>query len=599
MLNQFCKKPLHEVTRTLAKVAMGIKKAELVIRNAKLVNVCTAEIQEGIDVAIAEGRVALVGDASCCIGENTKIIDASGQYIAPGFMDGHTHIECSMITPKEYARAVIPHGTVAVFVDPHEICNVCGMQGVKAMIEDARCAPLKTITNIPSCVPSVAGFEDTGSEIGAAEVRKMLNWDGVMALGEMMSIPNVLEGDPAIHQELAEALKADQVITGHYAVPETGSGLNAYIASGIRCCHESVRAEDVLEKMRRGMYAQMRYGSTFKDMPVIIRAILDNRIDDRFACMVSDDMQPDTLCEEGHVDHIVRTAVKEGLDPIRAIQYVTINTASCFRMDHEFGSITPGKCADIVFFNDLSDIRITRTIIDGEIVAENGRLTAEIGNYVYPDAVYNAMHIGHPVTPECFRIAAPKGTKHVRARVIEIIPEHLENHERIIEMNVRNGFAEADPARDILKLTVFERHHETGTQSSGFVKGFGLKKGALAQTIAHDAHNLLVAGTNDEDMAVAANTLIECGGGLCAVADGKVLALVPLPIAGLMNDIPAEEMADLLRKLKEAWKEMGCVISSSYMVMAYLSLACIPELRLTNRGLVDCNSYRFVDLFVQ
>ena len=599
MLNRFCRKPLWEVTRTMARVAMGEEKAELVIRNARLVNVCTAEIQEGIDVAIAEGRIALVGDASHCIGEKTTVIDADGQYIAPGFMDAHIHVESSMISVGEYARAVVPHGTTGIFMDPHEICNVCGLEGVRAMIEDAKRTPMKAMSNAPSCVPAVAGFEDTGSHIGPEEIREMMTWDGVMGLGEMMSFPNVLGAEENIHGELAETLKADQVITGHYSVPETGAGLNAYIASGIRCCHESTRAVDVLEKMRRGMYALLRYGSAWHDMPVIIRAILDNRIDDRFACLISDDTHPDTLISEGHLDHIVRCAVREGLDPVKAIQYVTINPATCFRMDHEMGSIAPGKCADIVFFSDLNDIRVTRTIIDGVVVAENGKMTVEIGKPAFPAAVYDTMHVGHPITPESFRIAAPAGKETVKAWVIEIIPNRVGNYERIMELKAKDGYLEADPDRDIMKMAVFERHHETGTKGCGFVKGFGFRKGAMAQTVSHDAHNLLVAGTNDEDMALAANTLIECGGGLCAVAGGKVLALVPLPIAGLMNDLPVEQMAELVSKLSDAWKAMGCVINSPYMTMALIPLACLPELRLTNRGLVDCRTFRFTDLFAE
>ena len=587
MLNKFCKKPLYEVTRTLAKVAMGAEKADLVIKNARLVNVCTCEIQEGIDVAIAEGRIALVGDADHCIGGKTKVINAAGQYIAPGFMDAHIHVESSMISVGEYARAVVPHGTTGIFMDPHEICNVCGPEGVKAMIDDAKRSPLKAMSNVPSCVPAVAGFEDTGSHIGPDEVR------------EMMSFPNVLGAEENIHGELAETLKADQVITGHYSVPDTGAGLNAYIASGIRCCHESTRAEDVLEKMRRGMYALMRYGSAWHDMPVIIRAILDNHIDDRFACLISDDTHPDTLINEGHLDHIVRCAIQEGLDPVKAIQYVTINPATCFRMDHEMGSIAPGKCADIVFFSDLNDIRITRTIIDGEVVAENGAMTVKIGQSRFPASVYDTMHVGHPVTAESFRIDAPDGGDTVKARVIEIIPNRVGNYERILDLKVKDGAVEADPGQDVMKMAVFERHHATGTKGVGFVKGFGFKKGAMAQTVAHDAHNLLVAGTNDEDMALAANTLIKCGGGMCAAADGKVLALVPLPIAGLMNDLPVEQMAKLVNDLSIAWKEMGCVINSPYMTMALIPLACLPELRLTNRGLVDCRTFSFAELFVQ
>ena len=599
MLNKFCKKPLYEVTRTMANVAMGVEKADMVIKNARLVNVCTAEIQEGIDVAIAEGRIALVGDASHCIGDNTKVIDASGQYIAPGFMDAHIHVESAMISVREYARAVVPHGTTGIFMDPHEICNVCGPEGVKAMIEDAKRAPLKAMSNVPSCVPAVAGFEDTGSHIGPDEVREMMTWDGIMGLGEMMSFPNVLGANPDIHGELAETLKADQVITGHYSVPETGPGLNAYIASGVRCCHESTRAEDVIEKMRRGMYALMRYGSAWHDMPVIIRAILDNKVDDRYACLISDDTHPDTLIQDGHIDYIVRCAIKEGLDPVKAIQYVTINPATCFRMDHEMGSIAPGKCADIVFFDDLNDIRITRTIIDGDIVAENGKMTADIGEGRFPDFAYDTMHVGYEITPDCFKIEAPEGKDSVKARVIEIIPNKVGDYERILDLNVKDGLVEADPSQDVMKMAVFERHHETGTKGCGFVKGFGFKKGAMAQTVSHDAHNLLVAGTNDEDMALAANTLVECGGGLCAVADGKVLAVVPLPIAGLMSDLPVEEVAAQVSDLDKAWKEMGCSINSPYMTMALIPLACLPELRLTNRGLVDCRTFSFTDLFVE
>ena len=599
MLNKFCKKPLYEVTRTMANVAMGVEKAEMVIRNAKLVNVCTAEIQEGIDVAITQGRIALVGDASHCIGDDTQIIDASGQYIAPGFMDAHIHVESAMITVGEYGRAVVPRGTTGIFMDPHEICNVCGPEGVKAMIDDGKRTPLKAMSNVPSCVPAVAGFEDTGSHIGPEEVREMMTWDGIMGLGEMMSFPNVLSAEPNIHGELAETLKADQVITGHFSIPDTAAGLNAYIASGVRCCHESTRAVDVLEKMRHGMYALMRYGSAWHDMPVIIRAILDNDIEDRFACLISDDTHPDTLISEGHMDHIIRCAVKEGLDPIKAIQYVTINPATCFRMDHEMGSITPGKCADIVFFDDLNDIRITRTIIDGDIVAENGKMVAELSEPDFPASVYDTMHVGETITADSFKIKAPDGKDTVSTRVIEIIPNHVGNYEKIMDLKVTDGFVEADPENDIMKMAVFERHHNTGTKGVGFLKGFGFKKGAMAQTVAHDAHNLLVAGTNDEDMALAANTLIECGGGLCAVADGKVLAIVPLPIAGLMNDLPAEEMADLVAKLDVAWKEMGCVINSPYMTMALIPLACLPELRLTNRGLVDCRTFSFADLFVE
>jgi adenine deaminase len=301
------------------------------------------------------------------------------------------------------------------------------------------------------------------------------------------------------------------------------------------------------------------------------------------------------------MDHIVRCAVREGLDPIKAIQYVTINPASCFRMDHEMGSITPGKCADIVFFDDLQDIRVTRTIIDGDVVSENGHMTVEVGKADFPAFVRDSMHVGESITPESFQIHAPQsaaGTGKVKTRVIEIIPNHVGNHERIMDLETEGGLVEADPDADVMKMCVFERHHATGTKGLGFVKGFGFRKGAMAQTVAHDAHNLLVAGTNDADMALAANTLIQCGGGMCAVSDGQLLALVELPIAGLMSDLPVEDVAAKIEKLSRAWEEMGCEMNPPYMTMALIPLACLPELRLTNRGLVDCRTFQFVDLFV-
>ena len=598
MLNKFCKKPLYEVTRTMARVAMGVQKAETVIKNARLVNVCTAEIQEGIDVAIAEGRIALVGDASHCIGPETKVIDASGQYIAPGFMDGHIHVESSMISVGEYAKAVVPCGTTGIFMDPHEICNVCGKDGVRIMIEDAKRSPLKAMSNAPSCVPAVAGFEDTGAAIRADDIREMMTWDGIMGLGEMMSFPNVISAEENIHAELAETLKSDNIITGHFSIPDTGAALNAYIASGIRCCHESTRAEDALAKMRLGMYAMLREGSAWHDLQEVSKAITEHKVDSRFATMISDDTHPHTLVANGHLDHIVRRAVSFGIDFVTAIQMVTLNCAQCFQMDHELGSITPGKCADIVFIDNEKDIRVTRVLIDGDVVAENGKLTIDLPKSELPAWALDTMHVGETITPETFKVHTDKvGTATVRA--IEIIPVHVGDYERHVELKVENGELKSDVEQDVLKTFVFERHNKTGKHGVGFVKGFHVKCGAMASTVAHDAHNLLVVGTNDEDMALAANTLIQCGGGECIVQNGKVLGCVPLPFAGLMNTKSAEEMDELVENLGKAWETIGCDIQSPFMTMALIPLACLPELRLTDRGLVDCTTFSFADLEVE
>ena len=599
MQNYYCKAPLWECTRTLSAVAQGIEKAELVIINAKLVNVCTAEILPDAGVAVSCGRIAMVGDVSHCIGPNTTVIDAEGQYLAPGFLDGHIHVESSMLSAGEYARAVMPHGTVGIYMDPHEICNVLGIDGVLCLMEDAEGTPLKAMLTTPSCVPAVPGFEDTGSFVDAGMVAHTMEWQRTVGLGEMMNFPGILGSTDHAHNIVGETLKAGKIVTGHYSLPETGPGLNAYIASGVRCCHESTRAEDALAKMRLGMYAMLREGSAWHDLHEVAKAITDHEVDSRFACLISDDTHPHTLLSKGHLDHILRRAVEEGIDPVTAIQMVTINCAQCFQMDHELGSVTPGKCADMVLLKDLKSMEVTRVFIDGDQVAENGRVTVDIDHYEYPEWATHSMHIKDVITADTFAVEAPAGTDSVRIRAIEVISARVGDYERFAELPVKDGRLESDTEQDLLKTFVFERHHETGKFGVGFVKGFGIKSGAMASTVAHDAHNLLVIGTNDADMALAANTLIECGGGMVAVRDGKVLGCAPLPIAGLMNDKPAEEMAELVSGLEDAWKEIGCSMPSPFMTMALIPLACLPELRLTDRGLVDCRTFQFVPLIAE
>lgn len=596
MVNHFCKKPLWECSAQLTRVATGVEKAELVIQNARLVNVCTHEIQENISVAIAEGRIALVGDASHCIGENTTVIDAENKYLAPAFMDGHIHIESSMLTVGEYARAVIPHGTGGVFIDPHEICNVLGLDGVNYMMEDAKRTPMKTMLTTPSCVPAVGGFEDTGAKIDPEDVALTMEYDTCVGLGEMMNFPGILGGNPHTHGIVAETLKAGKIPTGHYSLPETGPGLNAYIAGGIRCCHESTRAEDALAKMRLGMYAMLREGSAWHDLQEVAKALTRHKVDSRFACLISDDTHPRTLIRNGHLDYIVRRAIEEGIDPITAIQMVTINVAQCFQLDHEMGSVAPSKCADLVLLDDLERCHVTDVFIDGAYVAKDGKMLIDPEPYTYSQKALHSVHLDE-LCPDAFQIPCEGETAKVHA--IEIIPARVGTFDRIVTLPVKEGGIQADPAQDVLKVAVFERHHRTGTVGKGFTKGFGIAHGALAQTVAHDAHNLLVVGSNDEDMALAANTLIACGGGLVAVRDGKVLSVVELPIAGLMSDKPIAEMCEAIEKMEETWVKMGSSLPSPFMTMALIPLACLPETRLTNRGLVDCRSFQFIDLVVE
>ncbi|MEG1812214.1 MAG: adenine deaminase [Clostridia bacterium] len=598
MQSTFCKTPLWTAGTTLSRVAQGKAPADMVVQNATLVNVCTGELQSPIAVAIAMGRIAYVGaSAQHCVGEHTQVIDATGKYLAPGLLDGHIHIESSMMTVRGFAEAVLPHGTVGVYYDPHEICNVLGVEGVKLLMAEAEALPLKAMLTMPSCVPAVAGFEDSGAAIDASDISEMMRDPRVVGLGEMMNYPGILAGADGPCAIVDETLKAGKVVTGHYAVPETDRGLNAYIAHGIRCCHESTHADEALAKMRLGMYAMLREGSGWRDLHAVAKAVTEGAVDSRFAVLVTDDAHPHTLWEQGHVDRLLRRAVEEGIDPVRAVQMVTLNCAQCFQMDHELGSVTPGKCADFVLFDDLTHFNVALTAIDGVIVAQNGALTAPLPPSNYPDWARKTMHIDRTIPASDFCVPT-QADGAVSVRAIEVIPGSAANLARIVTLRAAHGRVEADPAQDILKAAVFARHSGCATHALGFVKGFGVRLGAMASTVAHDAHNLMVLGTNDADMALAANTLVRCGGGMCVVQDGVVLGCVPLPIAGLMGEGTAEEMSGQVGHLGAAWNAIGCTLPAPFMTMALLSLACIPELRLTNRGLVDCCTFAFTPLFV-
>ncbi len=599
MINQFCSKPLWECSLDLVNVAQGNMKASLVIKNAKLINVCTKEIIDNSCISVIDGRIAYVGNnVDYAIGENTLVIDAKGKYLAPAFMDGHIHIESSMLTVGEYAKAVVPHGTSGVFMDPHEICNVLGLDGVRCMLDDAKRTPLKAMMSTPSCVPAVPGFEDTGSHIGPEEVKVTQEWKECTGLGEMMNFPGVIYANPETHAIIGETLKAGKIVTGHYSMPETDRGLNAYIASGVRCCHESTREIDALSKMRMGMYAMFREGSAWHDLKEVVKSITKHNVDSRFACLISDDTHPKTLMEKGHLDYIVKRAIEEGVDPVTAIQMVTINVATCFHLDHEMGSIAPSKCADFVLIDDLKNCHVTDVFVNGEYVAKNGKMMNEFEEYNYPSWATHSIKLSKKKSSD-FVIKANNEEDTVTVRTIEIIPAKVGTFEKFVELKTVNGNIEADSSKDVLKSFVFDRHHENGTYAGGFVKGFGIKEGALAQTVAHDAHNVLVVGSNDEDMAIAVNALIEANGGLVAVKNGKILGKVELPVAGLMSEKDLNQVEKEVENLEKAWIEMGCTLPSPFMTMALIPLACLPELRLTNRGLVDCRTFKFVDLIVK
>ena len=600
MINRFCRVPLWECNDELVRVAQGEKPADLVIRHANLVSVTTHEILPDTDIAVACGRVAYLGlgehAAEHCIGPDTLVVDASGLYAAPGLMDSHIHVESAMIGVAEYARAVVPHGTTGIFCDPHEVGNVTGMPGVRAMFEDARRVPLKAMMTPPSCVPAVTGVEDTGAEVTAADIADSMNWDNVVALGEMMNFPGILAHEENTLDEVRETLRADRVVTGHFPSPDRDRALNAYVAAGVSSCHESGSFDEVLSKLRLGMYVQLRQGSAWLNLPGYLPQLVASGVDTRLCLLCSDDNHPHTLVEEGHMDRILRTAVELGLDPVTALQMATINCAEYFGLAHDMGSVTPGKCADLVLFDDLEGFFARKVFVDGELVAEDGRALFSVEPYAWPDFMTHTMNLGLTPTAETFRIPVdlPDGTARVRAMAID--PGDTLTRNVVVEVPVVDGSLQADPEHDVLKVAVFDRHHGAdGTHAFGFVTGFGIH-GALAQTVSHDAHNLLVMGDNDEDMALAARTLAECGGGEVAVADGEVLALVELPVCGLMSTERVEVVAEKVGRAREAWERMGCTMPSPFMTMGVMSLACVPELRLTNRGYVNCLTFEMEPL---
>ncbi len=586
---------LSKVTSLLSATAMGIEKSDLVIKNGNIVNVNTGEVEDGKDVAIKAGRIVLVGSVEHTIGDNTEIIDASGYYLSPGFMDGHIHVESSMVTVTQFAKAVLARGTTTIFMDPHEIANVLGMDGVKLMIEEGKNLPLKVLATMPSCVPAAPGFEDAGAEFGPNDIAQAMQWKEIIGLGEMMNFPGVISGDVDVHEILKITLNSGKIITGHYSIPDIEKGLQAYSATGISSCHEGISKEDALSRMRLGMYAKMREGSAWHDVKNNIKAITENNIDARYGVLVSDDVHPHTLLEKGHLDYVVKRAIQEGLNPISAIQMVTINTAQCFHVERFMGSISPGRYADILFIKDLADVDVQKVIASGKLIFENGELTTSFKKFNYPDTATNSVNLKKELKPKDFEITVNNKNDIVKVNVMEIIEASVGTKHREIELHVIEGKVESSLEDDVIKIMVIERHGKDGSYGLGLVKGFGLKEGAVASTVAHDSHNLLIMGTNDEDMALAGNILAEEGGGMVAVKDKKVLAMIPLNIAGLMSEKPVEEVALLVDKMDSAWKQLGCKIESPFMTMVLLSLPVLPELRITNRGLVDTLNFTIIN----
>jgi adenine deaminase len=591
-------KKISSRTRDLVDVAMGRKKADLVIRNGQWVCVQSGEIIPGTDIAVRGNRVAFVGeDASHTIGKQTRVIDAEGKYLVPGLLDGHMHVESGMVTLTEFVRAVAPRGTTAMFTDPHEIANVFGLKGVRLMVEEAKNQPIHIFVQIPSCVPSAPGLETPGSSITPDDVEEGMSWDQIIGLGEMMNFPGVFSSDENMHAEMAATRAAGKVIGGHYAAPDLGTPFHGYVAGGPEDDHEGTTKADAVARVRQGMKAMLRYGSGWLDVEDPVKAITENGLDSRHFMLCTDDSHSETLVNEGHMDRVIRHTIGLGVDPMLALQMATINTAEHFGVSRDLGQIAPGRFADILIVADLMNFHPEVVIAKGDLLAKNGEWQLDLPQINFPEWATRSVHLKRSLTAKDFQLKVDKSISadSAVANVIGVIEGQAPTKHLRIPVPVVNGEVKIDLERDLLKIGLVERHQATGGVVVGLVSGLGLKgKCAFGSTVAHDSHHMIVVGTDEEQMALAANRLAEIQGGQVVVKDGQVIGQVALPIAGLMSNKRANLVAEEAASVLEAFRSCGCSIINPNMQLSLLALVVIPALRISDLGLVDVETFSFI-----
>jgi adenine deaminase len=566
--------------RELISVARGERPADLLIKNARIINTFVGKIEQA-DVAIYGDRIAGVGD----YGKAKEIIDLQGGFLAPGLINGHTHIESSMLHPARYAQAVVPRGTLAVVTDLHEIANVCGLEGIKFVMDWAQKLPLDMILMAPSCVPATH-LETSGAQIGSEEIKELLAHPNVIGLGEMMNFPGVVSGNKEVLKKISAS--KGKVIDGH-APGLGGKELNAYLSAGILSDHESTTLEEGREKLHRGMYLMIREGSSEKNLDTLLPLVTDSTYN---RCLfVVDDRSCSDLLREGDIDWVVKKAISRGLEPVRAIQMATINTARYFRL-YDRGGIGPGYIANLITITDLAKLEIDMVFYQGKLVARQGKPLFSLPP-VTPELV-DTVRI-KPLTAESLSLRAKRSNLSEETRpVIEIVPGQIITKKVVERIEVVDGVVMPALERDILKLVVVERHKASGNIGLGLVKGFGLKKGALASSVAHDSHNIVAVGTNDRDILQAIEETNRLDGGLVVCDNQEILASLPLSIAGLLSPEPLDVVVFQHEKVEEAAASLGNLPPASFSLLSFLALPVIPELRLTNLGLVDVNEFRLI-----
>lgn len=571
------------VTPELLAVARGDAPADLLLRNANIVNVFTGEIDHG-HIAIFGDRIAGVGDYTSA----KSIIDVKNAHVAPGLIDAHMHVESTMMPPSQFARVAIPHGTTGAVLDPHEIANVLGIAGIRYIMDDAAGLPMNLMFAVSSCVPA-SPLETSGATLNADDLAPLFDDPRVVSLAEMMNFPGTVAGDPTVLAKINLGLK-QRLVDGH-APGVHGRALQAYLAARISSDHECTTIDEAREKLRHGMRIFIREGSAARNLEALLPLVTPANAH-RF-CFCTDDCHPADLVNEGHIDHVIRKAIRLGLNPVTAITIGSFNTAQHYRQP-DLGAIAPGYLSNLIVLDDLASVRIRQVFHRGRLVAENGRCVTQAKDCVQPPALGTTVAVPSGLSEQSFQIPAIDGVKAIR--VIGMRPFQLVTDSLVDSPLARDGCFIADPSRDLCKFIVIERHHRTGNIGRGFIRGFGLKRGALASTVSHDSHNLSIIGVNDRDMLIAARALAECGGGQCVACDGRVLAVLPLPIAGLMSDQTIEVIIHQQHELHQAARSLGCPLDDPFMPLSFMSLAVIPKLKLTDRGLVEVDRFEIVPL---
>ena len=567
----------------LLAVARGDRPADLALRNGRIVNVFSGDIEDA-DVALSGGRIAGVGPGYAAAEE----VDLQGAFIAPGLIDAHVHIESSLCLPAQFAAAVVPRGVTTVAADPHEIANVAGVDGVRFMAECSRNLPLQVVLMAPSAVPATH-METSGAVLDAADLSLLVEEGTVHGLAELMNFPGTVQGDPEVLAKIAAF--SGRPRDGH-APALTGQPLNAYAAAGAGSDHECATVAEAAEKLARGFYVLIREATNAHNLQALLPLV--NERNNRRLCFCTDDRIPSDLLTQGSIDHILRESIAYGIEPVTAFRMATLNTAEWFRL-HDRGAIAPGRRADLMIFEDLQAPAAAHVYAGGRLWAENGRLLN--GDSLAIPSVPPAVSSSVKVAWDRFELRIPAAG--ARIRVIGSLENQVLTEERILDARIESGHAVADPARDILKIAVVDRHTASGSIGLGFIQGFGLRRGAIAGTVAHDHHNLVIIGADDESMTTAAHAVAEMGGGL-AISEGReTLAALPLAVAGLMSDLPLADVRSRYDSLLDAAHEFGSTMRDPLMAMSFMGLEVIPKLKLTDRGLVDVEAFSFVDLFVE